>query len=74
MRGKRSALSDGFPVTFAFQRGMDKKTLSIFVDESGRFQYPDTTSRFYIVSAVSTVSDCRSCLHRAVHRREAESW
>lgn len=31
---------------------MGKKTLSIFVDESGRFQYPDATSRFYIISLV----------------------
>ena len=27
-------------------------TLSIFVDESGRFQYPDTASRFYILGMV----------------------
>lgn len=40
----------GSPVTFAFE--MMKKTLSIFVDESGRFQYPDLASRFYIVSMV----------------------
>ena len=31
---------------------MNKRTLSIFVDESGRFQYPDNTSRFYIISMV----------------------
>ncbi|MBR4612237.1 MAG: DUF3800 domain-containing protein [Kiritimatiellae bacterium] len=28
------------------------KTLSIFVDESGRFQFPDAISRFYILSIV----------------------
>jgi len=28
------------------------KTLSVFVDESGRFLYPDTDSRFYIVGMV----------------------
>ena len=28
------------------------KTLSIFVDESGRFQYPDVDSRFYILGMV----------------------
>ena len=27
-------------------------TLSIFVDESGRFQYPDNASRFYILGMV----------------------
>ena len=26
--------------------------LSIFIDESGRFQYPDDKSRFYIISMV----------------------
>ena len=31
---------------------MNEKTLSIFVDESGRFQHPDSASRFYIVSLV----------------------
>ena len=28
------------------------KTLSVFVDESGRFQHPDKGSRFYIVGMV----------------------
>ena len=31
---------------------MSGKTLSIFVDESGRFQYPDADSRFYILGLV----------------------
>ena len=31
---------------------MNEGTLSIFVDESGRFQYPDNASRFYIISMV----------------------
>jgi len=31
---------------------MEKKKLSVFVDESGKFQYPDAVSRFYIVSLV----------------------
>lgn len=31
---------------------MEMKTLSIFVDESGRFQYPDAGSRFYILGLV----------------------
>ena len=29
-----------------------KKTLSVFVDESGRFLYPDGDSRFYMVGMV----------------------
>ena len=29
-----------------------EKTLSVFVDESGRFQHPDRDSRFYIVGMV----------------------
>lgn len=40
----------GSPVTYDFD--MPIKTLSIFVDESGRFQYPDADSRFYILSMV----------------------
>lgn len=31
---------------------MVEKVLSIFIDESGRFQYPDDLSRFYIISMV----------------------
>ena len=31
---------------------MEDRTLSVFVDESGRFQCPDETSRFYIISLV----------------------
>ena len=31
---------------------MDETTLSVFVDESGRFQHPDPSSRFYIVGMV----------------------
>lgn len=31
---------------------MREKVLSVFVDESGKFQYPDAISRFYIVSLV----------------------
>ena len=30
----------------------NKKILSLFVDESGTFQYPDPDSRFYIVGMV----------------------
>lgn len=38
---------------FAFHMdGKPEKTLSIFVDESGRFLFPDAISRFYIVSLV----------------------
>lgn len=31
---------------------MTEKVLSIFIDESGRFQYPDDLSRYYIISMV----------------------
>ncbi len=31
---------------------MSEKVLSIFIDESGRFQYPDDMSRFYVISLV----------------------
>ena len=31
---------------------MTEKVLSIFIDESRRFQYPDDKSRFYIISMV----------------------
>ena len=31
---------------------MKQKELSIFVDESGNFQYPDKDSRFYIIALV----------------------
>ena len=31
---------------------MSAKTLSIFVDESGNFRFPDTESRFYIIGMV----------------------
>ena len=31
---------------------MEKKILSVFVDESGKFLYPDAQSRFYIVGMV----------------------
>jgi len=31
---------------------MDEKTLSIFVDESGNFGYPDAVSRYYVIGLV----------------------
>ena len=31
---------------------MSEKTLSIFIDESGRFQYPDSDSPFYILGMI----------------------
>ena len=40
------------PLSFSNGRSMEKKTLSVFVDESGRFQHPDADSRFYIVGMV----------------------
>lgn len=35
-----------------FRGAMAGRTLSIFVDESGRFQYPDSDSRFYILGLI----------------------
>ena len=32
--------------------GMAEPTLSVFVDESGRFQFPDRASPYYIISLV----------------------
>ena len=43
------ARSDSRHIRF---KGMDETTLSVFVDESGRFQHPDPASRFYIVGMV----------------------
>ena len=53
MRGRPLALSGGkkFP-PLLFIRTMTRKTLSIFVDESGKLLYPDSQSRFYIVGMV----------------------
>ena len=51
MRRNFFAEEAGRPVSFFFTY-MAKRTLSIFVDESGRFQYPDELSRFYILSLV----------------------
>ena len=31
---------------------MDDTILSVFVDESGKFQHPDSTSRYYVVGMV----------------------
>ena len=51
-RGKFSALSDGKQFSSLMILTMTEKVLSIFIDESGRFQYPDDKSRFYIISMV----------------------
>ena len=48
-------------------------TLSIFVDESGRFQYPDELSRFYILGMVFHDQDCDiSSLVADLERAESE--
>lgn len=40
-----------------------ERTLSVFVDESGRFLHPDAISRFYIVGMVfHFTSQCLSVL------------
>jgi len=53
MRRRTFAMNGGkrFP-PLVLIRPMQKKKLSVFVDESGKFQYPDAISRFYIVSLV----------------------
>ncbi len=43
---------------------MEERTLSVFVDESGRFQCPDIASRFYIISLV--LHDQSSKIDKAV--------
>ena len=51
MRRKFFALGDGITRRLCFP-SMPLRTLSIFVDESGRFQFPDEGSPFYIISLV----------------------
>ena len=41
-----------FPPLSFLEDSMKRKELSIFVDESGNFQYPDKDSRFYIIALV----------------------
>ena len=53
MRGKVLAWvagSNSRHLLFVERRNMEE--LSIFVDESGRFQHPDPSSRFYILGMV----------------------
>ncbi len=51
-RSKFFALSDeGNLATFVFAMPTES-TLSVFVDESGRFQFPDKESPYYIISLV----------------------
>ena len=50
MRRVVFAISDGFARHFMYMR--HKRILSVFVDESGRFRYPDDESRFYILGMV----------------------
>ena len=40
------------PPFFVTRKFVAAKELSVFVDESGRFRYPDSDSRFYIVGMV----------------------
>ena len=39
-------------MSLSYLKRMKKRILSVFVDESGKFQYPDACSRFYIVGMV----------------------
>ena len=50
MRRRTFALVAGSNFRHLCCKDMQKKVLSVFVDESGKFQYPDSVSRFYIVS------------------------
>ena len=57
MRGycpRVSGKEQSSPLSFANSRAMSdkQKILSLFVDESGTFQYPDPDSRFYVVGMV----------------------
>ena len=52
MRRRTFALSGGKQFPPLMLSGYAEKVLSVFVDESGKFQYPDSVSRFYIVSLV----------------------
>ena len=52
---RRLRVGDGerFPSPSHFIQGrMSENTLSIFIDESGRFQYPDSDSPFYILGMI----------------------
>lgn len=40
------------PLSLLGQGAMEARTLSVFVDESGNFRFPDSESRFYIVGMV----------------------
>ena len=54
-RGMSFALSDGFkPVAFVIREiRMGKRTLSLYVDESGVLDKENPTSRFYLISLVA---------------------
>lgn len=49
---------------------MDAKTISIFVDESGSFTYPDEMSPYYLVGLV--LHDQDKAVHDAIARYERE--
>ena len=58
---------------WAVRCGRRMKTLSIFVDESGRFQHPDADSRFYILGMVfHDQSHDISCIVADLERSELE--
>jgi len=55
MRGCCPRVSGGersSPLSFSVRQMKSEKILSVFVDESGMFKYPDPDSRFYIVGLV----------------------
>ena len=49
---------------------MDEKTVSVFVDESGSFTYPDEMSPYYLVGLV--LHDQGKAVHDAIARYERE--
>ena len=52
MRRRTFALSDEEQSSPLMFYSMENRMLSVFVDESGKFQFPDSVSRFYIVGLV----------------------
>ena len=52
MRRRTFALSDEEQSSPLMFYSMGNRILSVFVDESGKFQFPDSVSRFYIVGLV----------------------
>ena len=63
-RGGSPSHGWGTPQPFLYRHKTQNKILSIFVDESGRFQLPDDVARFYIVGLV--LHDQQESISKAV--------